>query len=70
VGGFLVGIYIAFRLGPRAANRAAIIANPALRALELLDLIGFFMLGLAGLILMWRHQRGSAPPPIEVGDSG
>jgi len=69
VGGFLVGINIAFRLGPRATNHATIIANPALRALELLDLIGFCMLGLAGLILMWRHQRGSAPPPIEVGDS-
>jgi hypothetical protein len=69
LGGFVVSIYIAFRLGPRATNQAMIIANPAIRAFELVDLIGFCMLGLAGLILMWRHQRSSAPPPIELGSS-
>jgi len=70
LGGFVVSIYIAFRLGPRATNQAMLIANPAIRAFELVDLIGFCALGLAGLSMMWRHQRGSAPPPIELGNSG
>jgi hypothetical protein len=70
LGGFVVSIYIAFRLGPRAANQAILMANPAIKSFELLDLIGFCLLGLAGLILMWRHQRSSAPPPIELGTSG
>jgi hypothetical protein len=70
LGGFVVSIYIAFRLGPRATNQAMLIANPAIRAFELVDLIGFCTLGLAGLILMWRQQRRSAPPPIELGNSG
>jgi hypothetical protein len=70
LGGFVVTIYTAFRLGPRATNQAMLLANPTIRAYELLDLLGFCALGLVGLSLMWRHQRSSAPPPIELGTSG
>jgi hypothetical protein len=70
LGGFVVSIYITFRLGTRAANQAMLMANPAIKSFELLDLIGFCTLGVGGLILMWRHQRSSVPPPIEIGNSG
>ncbi|HLK21031.1 MAG TPA: hypothetical protein VKT81_18905 [Bryobacteraceae bacterium] len=67
--GFVVSIYVAFRLGQQAANRSMLLANPAIRFFELLDLIGFCALGLAGLFFLWRHQRSSAPPSIELGTS-
>ncbi len=70
VGAFLVSIYIAFRLGGRATNQAAIMANPAIRTFELVDLVGFCLLGGAGLIVLWRHHRDNAPPAIELGNSG
>jgi hypothetical protein len=70
LGGFVVSIYITFRLGTRVANQAMLMANPAIKSFELLDLIGFCTLGVTGLILMWRHQRDNAPPPIEIGNSG
>jgi hypothetical protein len=65
---FAVSIYIVSQLGPRATSQA-IMDNPALRTYELFDLIGFWVLGCTGLILMWRHQRMvRTPPPLDLGN--
>ena len=66
---FAVSIYIAFQLGPGHANPATIMSYPGVKAYDLIDVIGFFALGFAGLILMWRHHRTvSTPPPLALGN--
>ena len=67
----VLGIYVVLQLGPRATNRAMIAQNPVIKAYELVDVIGFLLLGCTGLILMWSHQRAvRTPPPLSLGNGG
>jgi hypothetical protein len=66
---FVVSIYIVSHLRLRAPNQAMIVGNPLLRAFELIDLIGFSMIGLVGLVFMWLHQQTiRTPPPLGLGN--
>jgi len=71
LGTFAASIYVAFSLGQRTTSRAMIEENSVFKAFEAVELIGYCVLGLVGLILMWRYQRTvRTPPPLALGNSG
>lgn len=67
---FIFGIYMAVRIAQRSANRAVFLASPSMKSFELVRLIVFCTLGLAGMFFLWRHQQSSAPPSLEPGING
>ena len=60
-----VAMFVVLRTGPTSVNPAALMRHPAIRMNLLAGLIIDLALALAGIILLWRHQRSVAiPPPL------
>jgi hypothetical protein len=63
--GFAIQMYAVLSLGPKGSNALALLNHPLVRPYTIVTLIGYFILGCAGLALSWRRQRAAEdPPPI------
>lgn len=66
-----VSIYIGIQVGLSRVNAVMLTTTPAAKIYELVLLIGYLILGGAGLILMSRHQSAvRTPPPLVLGSGG
>lgn len=61
---FVIGIYVVTTIKTKSLTPAMFNNLAERRRYELVDVIGYLILGCTGLILMWRHQRTLHTPPL------